>query len=390
MAKAKHVGVLVISWNFPPNVGGMENLIAGLCKELRKTHPLFVITSYVDADTDRENWILRPGRPGLLAFSMHALIRGGLLLRKNSDIGLVLGGSAMVTPLVLALARLFRRKAIVHVHGLDLIYPSILYQFLCVRWLRHCDRVIANSRFTASLTRAKRVRGSSIHVIPPGVDSEAQLPLPAAEVKKELGLEGRKVILYVGRLTRRKGVKEFIEQALPAVTAEVPEACFVIVGDNPTDSMVHRDDAAGEIRAALRAEVSRNNVRLLGSLGDADLAKAYAVADLLVLPVISMEHDVEGFGIVVLEAAVAGKPCVATRVGGIPDAIENSKSGILIEPGDYASFSRAIINLLRNDQARSAMGEYARRRVREKFGWESIVGKYEEIFNSLAAPIERA
>jgi phosphatidylinositol alpha-1,6-mannosyltransferase len=379
------MGILVITWNFPPKLGGMESLIAGLCKELRKNHPLFVIASYAASDGAHEEWIFRPRWPGLPAFSLYALSRGALLLWRNPDIRVIIGGSAMVTPLLLILARFFRRKAMVNVHGLDLVYHSALYQFLCVRWIKHCDGIIANSHFTASLARAKKIPERSIRVIPPGVDCGGDLSSQGSQAKKDLGFDGRKVLLYVGRLTRRKGVKEFMERSLPAVIAEVPEACFVIVGDNATDSMVHRDDVASEIRAALKASPPGDHVRLLGALEGHELARAYAASDLLVLPVIPIEDDVEGFGMVLLEGAAAGKPCVATRAGGIPDAVQDGKSGILVAAGDYESMSRAILELLRDEALRQSMGRYAQRRARAQFAWPSIVARYEEMLSSLTA-----
>jgi len=380
------MGILVITWNFPPHKGGIEKLIAGLCKELRKNHPLFVITSYADSDEAREDWIFRPRWPGLLAFSLYALSRGAVLLRRNPDVRVIIGGSAMVTPLVLILARSFRRKAIINVHGLDLIYPSILYQTLCARWIKNCDGVIANSEFTASLARAKKTRESSIRVIPPGVSCDDHPLFQGAQVKNELGFEGRKVLLYVGRLTRRKGVKEFVQHCLPNIMAEVPEVVFLIVGGNPSESLVHRDDIVGELKALVRDLNLESHVRLIGWLSNADLARVYQAADLLIVPALSLKDDVEGFGIVILEAAAAGIPAVATRVGGIPDAIEDGKSGILVEPGDYGQMSYVLADLLRNDSTRRDLGRYARKRAAEHHSWETITAKYKKAFRDLSTP----
>jgi glycosyltransferase involved in cell wall biosynthesis len=82
-----------------------------------------------------------------------------------------------------------------------------------------------------------------------------------------------------------------------------------------------------------------------------------------------------------LEAAAAGKPVVATRVGGIPEAIEEGKSGILIAPDDYQPLSRSVIGLLSNNKERFAMGQYARERIKEKFCWAKIIGQYQAVLN---------
>jgi glycosyltransferase involved in cell wall biosynthesis len=98
----------------------------------------------------------------------------------------------------------------------------------------------------------------------------------------------------------------------------------------------------------------------------------------VVLPILPMKDDVEGFGIVALEAAAAAKPVVATSVGGVPDAVENGKSGIIVAPEDYEAMSRSIMKLLACNQIKSSLGEYAQRRVREKFCWSSTIIHYEK------------
>jgi glycosyltransferase involved in cell wall biosynthesis len=118
-------------------------------------------------------------------------------------------------------------------------------------------------------------------------------------------------------------------------------------------------------------------------LADEDIVGLYQACDLFVLPTLHSESDVEGFGIVLLEAAAAGKPAVATRVGGIPDAVDDGKTGHLTEPGDYEGLGDAIISLLTDDQRKQIMGEAAIRRAQDKFCWAKIVAKYEAAFGAL-------
>jgi len=103
------------------------------------------------------------------------------------------------------------------------------------------------------------------------------------------------------------------------------------------------------------------------------------------LPVLDLNDDVEGFGIVALEAAAAGKPVVATRVGGIPDAVEDGKSSILVAAGDYTGLSRAITALLSDSSFRAALGEFGRCRVREKFSWSAIGRRYEKLMSEIGS-----
>jgi phosphatidyl-myo-inositol dimannoside synthase len=370
--------ILVITWNFPPRRGGMEQLLGSLCDELSKNHQLFIITAS-DRSCPAKTGIFRPSRPGLLAFFAYALWKGALLLRWHRDIRIVFGGSVLVTPLVCILARIFQRKSLIQAHGLDLLYPGFLYQMFIVRWLRFCDHIIANSSYTAALAKDKGASEESITIIHPGVHWQRFLLETSAELlKAERGLEGKKIILFVGRLARRKGVKEFVEKSLGRIIQELPDVRFLIVGDNPKDSLTHRDDVRTEIEQAISVCHLEEHVQWLGALSDDDLVKVYNLCDVVLLPILRMKGDVEGFGIVALEAAAAAKPVVATSVGGVPDAVENGKSGIVVAPEDYEMMSLSIIKLLAQDEIRSSFGEYAQRRVREKFCWSSTISRYEK------------
>ena len=373
--------LLVITWNYPPRRGGIEYLMGHLVSFLKKKHSVFVITSHAPGPCAVEEDVYRAPWPGLIPFAFYALWRGAWVLRSR-DVQVIFGGSVVVTPLVLILARLFRRKAIVQAHGLDLVFPSSLYQFLCVRWLKFCDRVVANSTYTASLARKSGTASDLISVIPPGINPEQFASQKSVEArKKKLEAGDRRIILFVGRLARRKGVKEFIERSFVKIIREIPNVCFVIVGDNPSASLAHRDDVLSEIKAVMANMKLQNHIRLLGTLNDDEVIEVYRASDVVILPVLPTTDDVEGFGIVLLEAAAAGKPTVAMRVGGIPDAVEDGKSGILVEPGDYDGLTRSIILLLKNRDRGLAMGEFGQRRVREQFAWNKIGELYEVAFD---------
>ena len=198
--------------------------------------------------------------------------------------------------------------------------------------------------------------------------------------RKNLDYKGKQIILFVGRLARRKGVKEFIENSLATIIQELPDVRFVVVGDNPKESLTHRDDVLGEIKAAIAEMRLQDHVYLLGALEDHDVIKLYHACDVVILPALAVAGDVEGFGIVLLEAAAAARPVVTTRIGGISDAIEHKASGILVAPEDYRLMSQSIIDLLSDHKTRSAIGEYAKKRVKETFCWDSIISRYEKTF----------
>ena len=373
--------VLVITWNYPPRRGGMENLLYNLCSGLRDKHRVFVITSFAQATHPVEQDTFRAPLSGLIPFAFYALWRGAMVLAREPQIHIVFGGSGLVTPLALILARLFRRRAVVLTHGLDVIHRNFFYQLCCVRWLKLCDRVVANSHCTATLAQSKAVAQERIVVIPPGIHPERfGVTTDVLATKSRWKIADKKIILFVGRLARRKGIKEFIEKSLVEIVQEIPETVFLIVGDNPTESLAHHDNVVGKINEAVSRLRLQNAVRLLGALSDEEVIKLYHACDVVVLPGREIDGDVEGFGIVALEAAAAGKPVVATRVGGIQDPIEDGKSGILVDPGDYKGLSKAVMELLRNSAARLSLGQYGCCRVTRESSWDHVIGLYEDLF----------
>ncbi|HEY2922996.1 MAG TPA: glycosyltransferase family 4 protein, partial [Candidatus Binatia bacterium] len=138
----------------------------------------------------------------------------------------------------------------------------------------------------------------------------------------------------------------------------------------------------GEIKTVVSMSGLENHVRFLGSLSDEDLVNLYHACDVVILPALDIKDDIEGFGIVALEAAAAGKPVVATRVGGIPDGVEDGKSGALVSPGDYTAFSRVVISFLKNRELSLSLGQYGRSRASEEFSWRHVVGIYEGVFDA--------
>ena len=385
------MGILVITWNYPPRRGGIEILLQSLCAGLREKHRVLIVTSFAKAFQSVESDALRAPLAGLIPFAFYALWRGALVLARHREISVVFGGSALVTPLVLILARLFHSRAVVMTHGLDVIHRNFFYQQLCVRWLKSCDRVFANSHHTAALVRSKGVAQERLMVIPPGVHAERfSIPIDVTAAKRHWNIEGKKIVLFVGRLAKRKGVKEFIEKSFVEIAREIRETVFLVVGANPTESLAHHYDAAGEINEAVSRLGLDNQVRLLGTLSDDDLIRLYKACDIVVLPALDIKEDVEGFGIVALEAAAAGKPVVATRVGGIADAVENSKTGILVESGDYQALTQAVLCLLHNSSQAGAMGEAGRQRAMNLFAWKQVCQRHVNAYSSAASAVDQS
>ena len=375
--------LLMITWNYPSKLGGMEVMIAQIVAGLRRHMRVRVLGPYDPLERDEPDTV-RAGRGGLAWFILSAIFTGWRLLRRE-PIDLLIGGSALMTPVLFVLSRLGIRPFMVIVHGLDLVYEHPLYQFMLRRLLPRADYVIANSENTQRLAEQLGVSRVNIQVIPPGVALPQTIPAKRiGQFCAERQLTQRKIILSVGRLAARKGIVEFVTAAMPGIVSEVPEVLFLIAGENPTDSLAHKADVKEAVKTAVAKQGLEQYVRLLGRVDDETLRALYQCCDLFILPALDVPGDIEGFGIVLAEAAAASKPVVATRVGGITDAVADGETGKLVACGDWDGLKTAVVDLLADEAKQQQMGDNARRRVEEKFEWAIVIRQYQALLAAVS------
>ncbi len=231
------------------------------------------------------------------------------------------------------------KRYVVSTHGMDALLPlGITWKrWLATRIMRGAAGVTANSRFTAGvISRSYRIPLERITVVYP---APAVLP-PVTRAESD-----QPTILAVGRSVHRKGF-DLLIQAMELIWKLQPEARLQIIGDGPERT---------KLQAAAAASSQPDKIELLGDVGDAQLAQAYSRAWVFVLPARSGGADVEGFGMVCVEAAAHGVPVVASSAGGIPEALDDGRTGLLVPADDTASLSVAIVGLLADESRRSSM-----------------------------------
>lgn len=275
---------------------------------------------------------------GLLPYLLLALpVVAALALRHR--FALCVAANGLVAPLAALASALSRCPWLAFVHGLDLVAQSRVYQALFVPVLRRARCLVANSRHTARVAEERGVLRERIQVLAPGV----RLPDPAPPRLPRDGRAPR--MLSVGRLVERKGLAEFIERSLPRVVQRFADVRYVIVGAEPEHAARSATGTRARIEAAAAAAGAAAHVEIAGAVSDAELAKHYAAADVLIFPSLGEGGDVEGFGMVLVEAAAHGLPAVAFDVGGVADAMSGG-NGVLVREGDYAAFAEAVTGLL--------------------------------------------
>jgi phosphatidylinositol alpha-1,6-mannosyltransferase len=198
----------------------------------------------------------------------------------------------------------------------------------------------------------------------PGVDSAAFHPDPAARqaVRTALGLGDRPVVVCVSRLVPRKGQDTLI-RALPAVRAQVPDAALLVVGGGPYRKKL--SELAGEHGVA-------DSVVITGSLPWSELPGYYAAGDVFAMPCRTRHRglDVEGLGIVFLEASATGLPVVVGDSGGAPDAVLDGKTGVVVDGRSVSAVASAVTGYLLDSASAGAAGEAGRAWVRQEWSWE--------------------
>ena len=260
----------------------------------------------------------------------------------------VLAGSGLTAPAALIAARAASARPAVYLHGLDVAVRHPVYRVLWHPAIRRMDTVIANSSLTSKLAIDAGVDSAALHIVHPGVQMpDAPQPAQALQdFRKRHNLGEGPLLLSIGRLTTRKGLREFVQHSLPEIVRSHPDLTLVVIGDAPADSLHASAQTRESIQAAAEMVGVRRHLRFLGLVDDATLACAYEAAAVHVFPVRSLSGDPEGFGMVAIEAAAHGLPTVAFASGGVVDAVAEGRSGRLIPQEDYTAFTRAVLRVL--------------------------------------------
>ena len=362
--------ILLITRNLPPLVGGMERLNWHMADELSKRAEVSVIGPKGSGELKPEHVELTeaPLKP-LPLFLIIALLKGlWLALRNKPDV--ILAGSGLTAPIVWLLSKLCGAKSAVYLHGFDITANNALYRRLWQPSFKKLDCVIVNSLPTHELALLAGVKEEKAHIVHPGVSlpTAPQTENNIAAFKTNNGLAGKRVLLSVGRLTTRKGLREFVEHSLPSIVRSEPNAVLVVIGEAPKNSLGAGIQSEASIVAQAESSGVAEHIKFLGVITDKKLlATAYEAADLHVFPVRHITDDPEGFGMVAIEAAAHGVPTVAFATGGVIDAVRNGISGYLVEKEDYQEFSKRVSDILHQPQNIAGIKEFG-----GKFSWHQF------------------
>lgn len=350
----KKMKLLFITRKFPPSVGGMETLSAALANEFPKL-----------VDTTVIAW--GHSQVYLPFFILFTFVKC-LFLIPSKKITHIHLGDALLSPLGLLLKKIYPIKCSVSVHGLDVTFSPKIYQNIISYSLPRLDKIICVSKATLKECLKRGVPKEKTTVIPNGIDPEAyKVEATMAELENIAGLtlKGKKVLLTVGRLIPRKGVYWFIKNVFPKLNDKY---IYLIVGVGPEKEKI--ENLIYELKLERR-------VILLGRISNRKLRIVYNTSDAFIMPNIKIKNDMEGFGIVALEANSAGLPVIASATEGIKDVVVDGKNGFLMN-SDTKDWSKKIDSLTDgNDFDKEKMASW----VGTKYNWRKISETYLKSFN---------
>jgi len=361
--------ILFLTRKHPPSVGGMQKLSYQLIRAISQRTKTQVVA-----------W--GGSQAFLPVFLPYALLRAIFILATRRDVALIHLGDPVLAPLGVILKRLFHRPVVVTVHGLDVTFPQPLYQWLIPRCLRRLDRLIGISAATRRACLYRGILPERCAVIPLGLDAAAFHTPSPEEARRHLEarighpLGDCALLLTVGRLVERKGVDLFVASVLPRLVAARPDILYLVVGEGPQRAT---------IETVVQETGLEEHVALLGQVDEVTLRAAYAAAQLFVMPNVPVLGDMEGFGLVALEACAAGCCVVAANLDGIPEAIVPGQNGFLVPPGDLNAYVNTILPLLSDEPRRLALGRQAQRFVQEHYSWDHVAEQYLAVFRDLAS-----
>lgn len=369
--------LLFITQDFPPDVGGIQTYSWEVARRLaRRVQALEVVAPQRPeahtVDHDAPFPITRlPGRPDLLPLSSLPI----LPVRARQTQAHVAFHAQWQTVGASALSRAlvgWPRRIVCAAHGRELLFnpapTSALrpaYDRLRRFLLRQVDTFAPVSHYTAGLLHNHGVPAHRTHVVPNGTDPERFYPRDGASLRRRLGLSGRSLLLTVARLVPRKGI-DTVLHALPTIAQAVPDVTYIIAGTGP--------DRARLERLADDLDV-QSHVQFVGHVDHETLPSYYSAADLFVMPAREDPPDVEGFGIVFLEANACGTPVVGARTGGIPDAIQHGETGLIVPPDAPEALAEAAIRILTDSDFASALGQQGRRWAVREMSWSRVADR---------------
>lgn len=366
--------ILLVSNDFPPRVGGIQNYLWNIYARLAPDDVVVLAPAHPgDVSFDRAQRFEIARWPGRVYWPTGALTRRVKEIVSARDVDVVAFGA--VLPMNLIAARV-GRPAIVHTHGFEVAWARVPALLQMLRRIgRGASLITTVSEYTSRFIRRALGETTPIELLRTGVDLDRFNPaVDGGEVRKRHGLGGAPVVAHVSRLVPRKGQDQVI-RAMPLVRRDVPDAVALLVGGGPDEA---------RLRKVAASEGVTDAILFAGEVPETELAAHYAAGDVFAMPCRSrwMDLEVEGLGLVYLEAQACARPAIAGDSGGAPEAVLPGETGFVVGGRDHRRLAAHLIGLLGDPPRARAMGDAGRRFVEQNYHWDDVVARYRSMLDA--------
>ena len=377
--------ILFVTHKYPPSIGGMEKQSFELTQGMKKHAQVHLLCCDGSESKVRFFWSLKrrvreklKQHPGISILHFNDGLAAAFCSGEHDFPGLVRS---------------------VTLHGLDVVFPNSLFQRKILPRFRHFQSIIAVSQATAQACIQRGLSPEKITVIPNGVDHDIATYIPDAAAQQAFLdqynsiLTGKKTLILMGRPVLRKGFSWFLKSVFPQLA---PEFQVLIIGPfrekrplsaylldilpanfrKQLELMFGMPSDEDNLRSILKAPQLQGRVKHLGRLPFTDIMQIMSASHAFVMPNISVEGDMEGFGLVCLEANLRGLPVFAANLEGITDAVQDQKNGYLLPTQDSTAWLAALDAINQAPDFVKNFGLQARKYVLENFGWEKMTASY--------------
>ena len=369
---------LLVTNDFPPRPGGIQSYLQNLVDLLPPEDvvvyaPRWRGSSHTEFDAAVPYTVYR--HPTTLMLPTPLVARRAARIVRDEGIDTVwFGAAAPLAVLAPAMRRAGASRVIASTHGHEVGWSMLPGARAVLRHIgTHTDVITFVSRYTRGRFASAFGRDAALEYLPPGVDTTRFAPDPTArrELRERHGLTGRPVILCLSRLVPRKG-QDVLIRALPLIRRELGDAALVIVGGGP-----YGDD----LRALARREGVAEHVIFTGSVAAHELPAYHNIPDVFAMPARTRGRglDVEGLGIVYLEASASGVPVIAGMSGGAPETVREGVTGTVVDGTDVAGVAFAVIAMLSDPATAAAMGRAGREMVEHNWQWTHMAARLAQL-----------
>lgn len=373
--------ILCITNDFGPRAGGIETFVIGLIE--RMPHSTVVVYTSAQGDTTSYDaqWLDNFGvevirdKSKILLPTPRVARAVRELVRERGISKVFFGAAAPLGLLAKGLRRAGVRRIVALTHGHEVWWAKVFPFTLAIRRIgKYVDTLTYLGSFTRNAiarSLSTRARESMVRIAP-GIDTSHFAPSDSAEqLKKELDLAGKRVIVSVGRLVHRKGQDTLVE-ALPEIVSAFPDAHLLFVGVGPHLEYIHK--------RAIQLNVLQH-ISFVGRVQYSELPRFISVGEIFAMPSRSRLAglEVEGLGIVYLEASACELPVIGGLSGGAPDAVLEGETGFAVDGLNPSAVAAGVIRLLEDPELAKAMGKRGRQWIIDEWEWRH----WSERFNAL-------